>query len=54
MHRFNSPLQAQRFLSMHGPIQNLFRVGRHHLKSIHQRPLGDRALSEWSEPTSAC
>lgn len=27
MRRFKSPRQAQRFLSVHGPINNLFRVG---------------------------
>ena len=31
MRRFKSPGQAQRFLSAHGPINNLFRVGRHML-----------------------
>ena len=29
MRRFKSPGQAQRFLSVHGVIQNLFRVGGH-------------------------
>ena len=29
MRRFTSTAHAQRFLSVHGPIQNLFRVGRH-------------------------
>src|SRR5262249_41060197 len=28
MRRFKSPGQAQRFLSVHGPINNLFRLGR--------------------------
>ena len=35
MRRFKSPGQAQRFLSAHGPIHNLFRVGRHHMKAEH-------------------
>jgi hypothetical protein len=34
MRRFKSTQQALRFLSAHGPIQNLFRVGRHHLKAV--------------------
>jgi hypothetical protein len=29
MRRFKSAAHAQRFLAVHGPIQNLFRVGRH-------------------------
>ena len=51
MRRFKSPPQAQRFLSVHGPIQNLFRVGRHHLKAIHYRFLRTRAFSDWREAT---
>ena len=33
MRRFKSAGQAQRFLSLHGVVQNLFRVGRHLLSS---------------------
>ena len=29
MRRFKSPGQAQRFLSVHGLVRNLFHVGRH-------------------------
>ena len=43
-----------RFLSVHGPIQNLFRVGRHHLKAAHHRLLRDRAFSDWREVTCVC
>jgi putative transposase len=39
MRRFKSPRQAQRFLSVHSLVQNLFRVGRHLLKSIDHRLL---------------
>jgi putative transposase len=53
MRRFKSTVQAQRFLSVHGPIQNLFRVGRHHLKAVHHRLLRDRAFDEWKEATCA-
>ena len=49
MRRFKSPQQAQRFLSVHGLIQNLFRVGRHHLKAVHYRLLRGRAFSDWKE-----
>ena len=42
MHRFKSAAQLQRFLCIHGPIHNLFRVGRHHLKAIYHRVLRER------------
>ncbi len=54
MRRSKSSGQAQRFLSVHGPIQNLFRVGRHHLKATHHRLLRDRAFDEWKEATCVC
>ncbi len=54
MRRFKSVVQAQRFLSVHGPIQNLFRVGRHHLKTVHHRLLRARAFSDWREVTCVC
>ena len=54
MRRFKSMAQTQRFLSVHGPIQNLFRVGRHHLKAVHHRLLRARAFSDWREVTCAC
>ncbi len=53
MRRFKSMAQTQRFLSVHGPIQNLFRVGRHHLKAVHHRLLRDRAFADWREATCA-
>ncbi len=51
MRGFKSIEQAQRFLSVHGPVQNLFRVGRNHLKAVHQRLLRDRAFAYWREAT---
>jgi putative transposase len=51
MRHFKSPRQAQRFLSVHSLIHNLFRVGRHHLKAIHNRLLRGRAFSGWREAT---
>ena len=54
MRKFTSMAQAQRFLSVHGPIQNLFRVGRHHLRAINHRLLRSRAFAEWREATCAC
>ena len=51
MRRFKSPGQAQRFLSVHGVIQNLFRVGRHLLRAPDHRELRARASLVWSEAT---
>ena len=51
MRRFKSPGQAQRFLSAHGPINNLFRVGRHLLKARNYRLFRDRAFDTWREVT---
>ena len=49
MRRFKSIAQAQRFLSVHGQVQNLFRVDRHHLNAVHHRLLRDRAFADWRE-----
>ena len=54
MRRFKSMAQAQFFLSVHGPIQDLFRVCRHHLRAGNHRILRSRALVEWREATFAC
>jgi putative transposase len=51
MRSFKSPRQARRFLSVHSMIQNLFRVGRHHLRAIHYRLLRSRAFSDWRMAT---
>ena len=51
MRRFKSAAQAQRFLSVHGPVQNLFRVGRHLLRAVHHRLLRTQALCVWREVT---
>ncbi len=53
MRRFKSPGQAQRFLSVHGVNQNLFRVGRHLLGASHHRQLQSRAFLVWHEATCA-
>jgi putative transposase len=54
MRRFKSPGQAQRFLSAHAAIQNLFRVGRHLVNSANHRTLRDRSFSVWRQVTCAC
>ena len=51
MRRFKSAGQAQRFLSAHGPINNLFRCGRHLLRAAHYRLFRDRAFAQWREVT---
>ena len=51
MRRFKSAAHTQRFLSVHGPIQNLFRVGRHLLRAVHHRLLRTRAFGVWREVT---
>ena len=53
MRRFKSRVQAQRFLSVHGVIQNLFRFGRHLLRAVHHRLFRQRAFSVWAEVTCA-
>jgi len=51
MRRFKSPAQAQRFLSVHGVVQNLFRLGRHLVRAINYRVLRARAFLDWREAT---
>ena len=53
MRRFKSGTQAQRFLSVHGVILNLFRVGPHLLRPANHRLLRSRAFLAWSEVTCA-
>ena len=54
MRRFKSAAHVQRFASVHGVVQNLFRVGRHLLRSRHHRVLRQRAFVEWDAATCAC
>ena len=51
MRRFKSAAHAQRFLSVHGPVQNLFRVGRHLLRAVHHRLSRTQAFGVWREVT---
>ena len=53
MRGFASSGHAQRFLSVHGQVQNLFRVGRHLLRAANYRLLRGRALATWQEVTCA-
>src|SRR3974377_66671 len=54
MRRFKSAHQAQRFLSLHGVVHNLFRLGRHLIKSENYPFLRSRAFSIWPTVLSDC
>ena len=49
MKKFKSPGKAQRFLSAHGPINNLFCPRRHLLKATAYRATRKQAFSTWLE-----
>jgi len=53
MRGFKSAAQAQRFLSVQGVVLNLFRLGRHRLRSANYRLLRGRAFAVWTEVTAA-
>ena len=49
MQRFKSPRQAQRFLSSHAQIHNLFQLRRHLLTAAEHRAARDRACQTWRD-----
>ena len=49
MRRFKSAAQAQRFLSVHDVVRNLFNLSRHRLRSANHRLLRARAFGTWTE-----
>ena len=51
MRRFKSPRQAQRFLSAHGPINNLFYLRRHRIPAAQYRVARRDAFDTWSQVT---
>ncbi len=53
MRRFRSPAQAQRFLSVHGAVRNLFNLSRHRLRSANYRVLRQLAFTTWREGVTA-
>ncbi len=53
MRRFKSAGQAQRFLSVHGAVRNLFNLGRHRLRAGNYRLLRGRAFAVWTEVVAA-
>lgn len=48
MRRFKSSYQAQRFVSVHAVVYNLFNLGRHLIRAEHYRSLRVSAFTEWS------
>jgi putative transposase len=46
---FKSPRQAQRFLSGHAQIHDLFQLRRHLLTAAEHRAARDRAFQTWRE-----
>ncbi len=49
MKRFKSPRQAQRFLSAHDQIDNLFHLRRDHVTAVRYRAARTRAFETWAE-----
>ncbi len=49
MKKLKSPGKAQRFLSAHGQIHNLFRPRRYLLKATAYRAAREQAFSTWLE-----
>jgi len=47
MRKFKSIEQAQRFLSVHAEVYNLFNLGRHLLAAKNYRMFRDRAFASW-------
>ena len=48
MRRFKSSRQAQRFLSVHAAVHNLFNLGRHLVLAKHCRLFRQRAFASWA------
>ena len=48
MRKFKSAGQAQRFVTAHAAVQNLFNPGRHLVRAEHYRNLRISAFAEWS------
>jgi len=48
MRKFKSVKQAQRFVTAHAAVSNLFNLGRHLVRAEHYRNLRVSAFNEWS------
>jgi putative transposase len=53
MRRLKTAGQAQRFLTVHGAVGNLFRLGRHVIRATHYREFRSGAFSQWHQVTCA-
>ena len=53
MRRFKSSRQAQRFLSVHAAVHNLFNLGRNLISAKHYRLFRQRAFASWENATAA-
>ncbi len=53
MKRFKPAGQAQRFLSAHGQIDNLFHLRRDHVSAVEYRAARMRAFEMWAEVSGA-
>jgi len=49
MRGFSSSSQAQRFLTLYGLTQNLFRLGRHLMQAVNYRLLRTQAFQVWQD-----
>ena len=47
MRRFKSMAQAQRFVTAHAAVSNLFNLGKHLIRAGHYRNLRTSAFAEW-------
>ena len=52
MRRFKSTQQAQRFLSAHATVYNLFNLGRNLVSAKHYRTFRLRAFASWNCATA--
>ena len=53
MRRFSSSTQAQRFLTLYGLTQNLFRLDRHLMQAVNYRLLRTQAFQVWQDVVCA-
>ena len=49
MRRFKSAAQAQRFLTIHAAVYNLFNLGRHLVRAEHYKKLRIDAFGQWTK-----
>jgi putative transposase len=54
MKRFKSARHLQRFVSIHGPIANLFHFPRHSLSACEYRALRTEAMIAWKKLAGTC